>query len=241
MSAVSEDRGLPHQHVHHGPRHAVQSMARATVVAIFGMTFLMQPYRIPSASMEPALQVGDFLLVNKQSPAPAGHWGWLLPYRAASHGQIVIFHERRDGGTLLVKRTIAVEGDTVSLHAGRVLLNGVLQVEPYAVYSPSPRNRFRDDFPNLQNADPDVNALWWIELRRRMHNGGLTVPANQLFVMGDNRNNSQDSRYWGFVPREDVVGEPFMIYLSMREEVSGTFWQRLRHAARWRRTVTVVH
>lgn len=215
-------------------------MLKMCVVLVFIFGFIAQPHRIPSASMQPSLLVGDFLLVNKQRPAPAGHWGWLLPYRAPSRGDIVIFYEPHTNGNLLVKRVEATEGDRIALRAGRVFLNDVLQTEPYAAYSPSARNHYRDDFPNLQSADPDVNALWWIELRRSIRNGALPVPADDMFVMGDNRNNSLDSRYWGFVPRENVVGEPLLVYLSAREQVQGSLWQRIRHAARWRRTITVV-
>lgn len=215
-------------------------MSRVAVVAVFVMTFLLQPYRIPSASMEPTLQIGDFGLVNKQSTAPAGKWSWLMPYRKPALHDIVIFHEPVGEGTLLVKRVVAAPGDRLHLQDGTLYLNGVLQRDSFAQYLPSPRNHFRDDFPNLQNADPDADALWWIEIRHRMHYGELTVPADRFFVMGDNRNNSQDSRYWGFVPQENIVGEPLVIYFSVRQDTKGSFWQRLRHVARWRRILTVV-
>lgn len=229
----------PGQH-ERGAAHAVQSMGRVLVCAIFVFAFVIQPDRIPSASMEKTLLVGDFLLVNKQKFSPAGHWGWLLPYRDARRGDVVIFHQPMDDGTLLVKRVVAVNGDSVHLHAGQLVLNGVPQTEPFAMYMPAGRSHFRDDFPNLQNADPDADARWWIELRRSMHNGAVRVPEGKVFVMGDNRNNSRDSRYWGFLPRQDIVGEPLLIHLSVREDQSGSLWHRLRHAARWRRTFTVV-
>ncbi|MBS1815358.1 MAG: signal peptidase I [Acidobacteria bacterium] len=229
-----------HPHHEHGWPHSVLSVCRVMVCAIFVFAFVIQPDRIPSASMEKTLLVGDFLLVNKQKFAPPGHWGWLLPYRAAKRGDIVIFHQPMDEGTLLVKRVEAVGKDTVRLRAGELVLNGIPQWEAYAMYTPSARNRFRDDFPNLQNADPDADARWWIELRRMMHDGSVQVPDGDVFVMGDNRNNSRDSRYWGFLPQKNIVGEPLLIHLSVREDQRGTLWQRIRHAARWRRTLTVV-
>jgi len=216
-------------------------MVRATVVAVFVLTFLLQPYRIPSASMENTLLVGDFLLVNKQALAPAGKWQRLLPYRFPQHGEVVVFHHPEAPHALLVKRVEAIAGDTLSLHGGQVFLNGHPQTETYTVFTPAPRNRFRDDFPNLQDRDPDTLAAWWVQLRTRIQNGALPVPASAVFVMGDNRNDSQDSRYWGFVPVPDMVGLPMVVYFSVREQTQGTLWQRLRHGVRWRRLMSVVH
>lgn len=226
------------------------------VAAIFVFTFVIQPDRIPSRSMENTLLVGDFLLVNKQKFAPPGHFGWLLPYRPATRGDVIIFHQPFEG-TLLVKRVIAAAGDNLRLHAGQVILNEHPLAEPFAIRTASPLNHFRDDFPNLQNADPDTDARWWIQLRESMHQAPaeqtqqasvdaqaqqseVTVPANHLFAMGDNRNNSLDSRYWGFLPTENIVGEPLLIHLSIREDVQGTLAHRLRHAARWRRSFHIV-
>lgn len=226
--------------VEHGPAHATQSVLRVMIAAMFVFTFVIQPDRIPSRSMENTLLVGDFLLVNKQKFAPAGHWHWLLPYRPAERGDVIIFHQPMDEGTLLVKRVVATEGDTLRLQAGKVVLNGQPQRERFAKYTPTPRNHFRDDFPNLQNADPDTDARWWVELRDSMRNGAVTIPEGDVFAMGDNRNNSRDSRYWGFLPQSNIVGEPLLIHLSVREDETGSLAHRLRHAARWRRTFTII-
>ena len=191
------------------------SLARLTVLSLFVITFLLQPSQIPSSSMEPTMLVGDFVLVNKQVFAPAGHWGWLLPYRDPRRDDIVVFHYPVEPSELLVKRVIAVPGDRLHLHRGAVVLNGSPLAEPFTRYDAVEPSLFRDEFPTLERADPAVEAPWWIELRRRMRRGELPVPPDRYFAMGDNRNNSQDSRFWGFVPRRNIVGEPLLVYLSV--------------------------
>ena len=203
------------------------SIARLTVLALFVITFLLQPSQIPSSSMEPTMLVGDYVLVNKQVFAPAGHWGWLLPYRDPQRDDIVVFHYPVDPAELLVKRVIAVPGDRLHLHRGAVVLNGSPLTEPFTRYDTVEPSPFRDEFPTLQRADPAVEAPWWIELRRRMRRGELPVPTERYFAMGDNRNNSQDSRFWGFVPRRSIVGEPLLVYLSV-DKSAGTPRGRLR-------------
>ncbi len=191
------------------------SMARLTMIALFAVTFLLQPFQIPSSSMEKTLLVGDFVLVNKQVFAPAGRWAWLLPYREPRHDELVVFHYPVNPGELLVKRLIALPDDRLHLLNDHVFLNGEQLTEPFAIYGPAGRSSFRDRFPNLQEADPGAEAAWWTELRGRMGAGDLLVPAGRYFAMGDNRNNSQDSRFWGFVPRENIIGEPLLVYLSV--------------------------
>ncbi len=203
------------------------SLARLTVLSLFVITFLLQPSQIPSSSMEPTMLVGDFVLVNKQVFAPAGHWHWLLPYRDPRRDDIVVFHYPVDPSELLVKRVIAVPGDRLHLHRGAVVLNGKALNEPFTRYDTVDPSLFRDEFPTLERADPAVEAPWWIELRRRMRRGELPVPDNRYFAMGDNRNNSQDSRFWGFVPRGSIVGEPLLVYLSV-DRTAGTPRGRLR-------------
>ena len=190
------------------------SLARLTVVSLFIITFLVQPSQIPTSSMEPTMLVGDFVLVNKQVFAQPGHWRWLLPYREPRHDDIIVFHYPIEPSQLLVKRVIAMPADRIHLRGGAVVLNGAPVREPFAAYAPAERSAYRDEFPNLQRADPAAEATWWIELRHRIRGGDLPVPAGRYFAMGDNRNNSQDSRFWGFVPREDIVGEPLLVYLS---------------------------
>jgi signal peptidase I len=218
--------GNAHQHKP-GVLPSLQSLLNLIVIAIFIITFCAQPFRIPSESMESTLLVGDFLLVNKQA-ASANDSSWLLPTAAIHRGDIVVFHDPVDTTLHLVKRVIGLPGDHLRLHAGHVLINGHLLTEPYAVYRPSPPDNFRDNFPRLQSADPEIDAHWWIRMRSLIDNGELIIPTGNYFVMGDNRNDSEDSRYWGFVPRENIVGEPMLIYFSLQQhdvDDSGTLTQ----------------
>lgn len=194
---------------------AVKLIVEIMVCALFVVTFVVQPFRIPSASMEPTLRVGDFLLVDKQSYAPAGVLDRLLPPTRIERGDLVVFHYPVDPGLHLVKRVVGLPGDRLRLRGGRVLLNGRPLDEPYAFYSTALPNGFRDDFPSLLEADPSVDLRWWIELRRSVREGDVTVPAGEYFVLGDNRNDSEDSRYWGFVPRDAIVGRPLLVYFSL--------------------------
>ena len=186
---------------------AVKSILEIIICALFLVTFVVQPFRIPSGSMEPTLRVGDFLLVDKQSYAPAGVLDKLLPPTRIERGDLVVFHYPVDPGLHLVKRVVGLPGDRLRLRGGRVLLNGKPLREPYAFYSPSLPNGFRDDFPSLLEADPSVDLRWWIELRRSVIRGDIVVPAGEYFVLGDNRDDSEDSREFGPVPADLILGE----------------------------------
>jgi signal peptidase I len=194
--------------------HSFQSLIYIIVVAVFIITFCVQPFRIPSGSMEPTLMVGDFLLVNKQVTA-MGDTGGLLPASAIHRGQIIVFHYPIDPSIHLVKRVVGMPGDHLKMREGRVYINGSPMVEPYAMYRPSGPDNYRDNFPRLQSADPNIDSRWWIRMRTLIDDGELIIPADNYFVLGDNRNNSEDSRYWGFVPRAAIVGQPFLIYFSL--------------------------
>lgn len=195
---------------------AARSLASVLVVALFILTFIIQPFRIPSESMERTLLVGDFLLVNKQIFGPPGIWGWLLPYKPVQHGDIIIFHFPLNPGEYLVKRVIGTPGDAIHLHNGTVYRNDQPIKEPYAVYEKTYPDNFRDQFPAMLYTDPGVDTRWWLEMRRITKNGNIVVPPHSYFAMGDNRNNSRDSRYWGFVPRQNIEGRPLLIYFSLR-------------------------
>jgi signal peptidase I len=194
---------------------ALASLLRIVVVALFLLTFVLQPFLIPSESMERTLLVGDFLLFNKQVFAPAGKLtSWIVPYRNVERGDIVIFHH--PDPPLLVKRVVGLPGDRLRIEDGRVFVNGVALNEPYAAFEPAPANPFRDSFPAKIYTDPQVDPDWWMQMENLTHNGQLLVPPGEYFVLGDNRNHSEDSRYWGFVPRQAIVARPLVIYFSLR-------------------------
>jgi signal peptidase I len=217
-TSVAEPAPLLHSHVlYPTPLDVLASLLTIIAIALFALTFILQPFRIPSESMERTLLVGDFLLVNKNIYGPPGKWRWLLPYREIQRGDIIVFHFPLDPPEHVVKRVIGVPGDRIHLKDGIVYRNGQPLTEPYAVYESANEDAFRDQFPSAPYTDPGVDAHWWRQMRADASGGDLVVPAGQYFVMGDNRNHSRDSRYWGFVPRSSIVGRPFIIYFSVRE------------------------
>jgi signal peptidase I len=211
---------------------AFKALLEIIVAAIFLTTFLLQPSRIPSGSMLPTLRVGDFLLLDKQAYARPSFAHLLLPPTRIHRGDLIVFHYPVDPTLLLVKRVIGLPGDLLRLRDGHVLLNGQPLAEPYAFYSDARPNTFRDNFPSLREADPNVDPLWWIQMRRSTQSGDLTVPPNHFFVLGDNRNDSEDSRYWGFVPRDLIVGRPLLVYFTLRDpdDAQGSSFAQLRQA-----------
>ena len=218
---------------HHSLLHAFQSLLYILVVALFIMTFTAQPFRIPSSSMEPTLLVGDFLLVNKE--VSTGRFPALASASLIHRGDVIVFHYPVDPALHLVKRVIGLPGDRLRLRDGRVWIDGRALSEPYAVYLPSAADSYRDDFPRPDRADPAVDSRWWIQMHSLVANGELTIPPDSYFVLGDNRNNSEDSRYWGLVPRAAIVGKPFLIYFSLKEPAVS-----LTNLARWDRTLRIV-
>ena len=237
----------PVPHPLEGSLLAVQHLLVLITVAVFIVTFIAQPFQIPSGSMEPTLRIGDFLLVDKQIVLTQRNG--VLPSTRIQRGDIVVFHYPVDPSIDLVKRVVALPGDRVRLRAGRVFLNGALQPEPFALYRPAPPDSFRDNFPSMTTAEPGVQSRWWIEMRSRIHNGELLVPPGHFFVLGDNRNNSEDSRFWGFVPEAAIVGKPLVVYFSLRlreptEPLASTFQERLidriANFARWDRVLRIV-
>jgi signal peptidase I len=237
---------------------ALASLLRTVVVALFLLTFVLQPYLIPSESMEHTLLVGDFLLVNKQVYAPAGTPShWLMPYREVARGDIVFFYHSQP--PFLVKRVVGVPGDRLRIADGRVSVNGALLDEPYAAFEPAASNPFRDDFPATVYTDPNVEPLWWKQMQSLTRDGELVVPEGEYFVLGDNRNYSKDSRFWGFVSRQQIVARPLVIYFSLSRPSATDPQQaapqaaddrlghdrqlsaRLSAFARWKRIFHVVH
>jgi signal peptidase I len=189
----------------------VRTLLELLVITIFAITFLVQPAAIPSGSMEPTLRVGELMLTDKQSFAPEGLWRWLLPPTGVRRGDLTVFHFPPQPETLLVKRVIGLPGDHLRLQDGRVILNGAVLDEPYASYLPTQMVPYRDDFPFLRSLDPNVEPAWWAFLRSGVKDGEVTVPAGEYFVLGDNRNASEDSRYWGFVRDDQMIGRPLVV------------------------------
>ncbi len=233
---------------------ALASLLRTTVAALFVLAFVLQPLLIPSESMERTLLVGDFLLFNKQVYAPAGRLArWLLPYRPVERGDIVVFHHPHP--PLLIKRVVGLPGDRVRIEEGKVFVNDAPLDEPYAAFEPAPPSPFRDNFPPKTYSDPQVDPEWWRQMGSLTENGELVVPEGEYFVLGDNRNHSSDSRYWGFVPRQAIVARPLVIYFSVRQPSHTDIEQaaddrlgqqrdlpaRVAGFARWSRIFRVVH
>jgi signal peptidase I len=235
---------------------AVQSILVTVVIAFFIITFLLQAFRIPSPSMENTLLIGDYLLADKVHFAQSGVARWLLPYSEIKRGDIVLFRFPVQPSQHFVKRVIGVPGDRIRIQNKRVIVNGTpLNDSAYAIHRRAKLDYFRDNFPLADLAPHDIESKWWLEMRRHMRRGELVVPAGNYFVMGDNRDDSLDSRYWGFVPRENVIGRPLIIYWSlttpwraaaaagMPDGKLGRFAYAVTHPwqfTRWERTLRLV-
>jgi len=192
----------------------IQSVAGTVAIAVFVVTFLAQAFTIPSESMEQTLLIGDYLLVDKLCYGNGGLWSRLLPYRKVRRGDVVVFHYPVNPAQDFVKRVVGVPGDRVRLINKRVFVNGVPQDEGYVQFITKLRNPYRDDFPRTDSPDYGVDARWWKQMPKLVEDHQLIVPEDHYFVLGDNRDDSQDSRYWGFVPRENIIGRPLVIYWS---------------------------
>ena len=196
---------------------SLRALLSSVVVAIFIVTFVTQAFQIPSSSMEKTLLVGDYLLVDKArfGPSLAG----LLPGREIERGDIVVFHYPVQPENYFVKRVVAVPGDRLRIIDKELIVNGRLQSDPFTQHIDPRFDGYRDDFPQLRFAPANVDPRWWVEMHRQTRDDGeLIVPPGRYFVLGDNRDDSQDSRYWGFVPRENIIGSPLMIYWSVRSQ-----------------------
>lgn len=194
-----------------------KSIAVAVVVWLFLRTFLVEAFRIPSPSMEKTLLVGDFLFVNKAVyGAEIPFTGIRLPaVREPEQGDVLVFDSVEEEGLKVVKRLIGMPGDTLAMHGGVLYRNGVLVSEPYVQHldpdkSESPEYRFKMRSWQVRHLagdstgyDPDLQD--W---------GPIVVPADSFFMMGDNRDQSYDGRYWGYLPRTSVRGTPLVIYYS---------------------------
>jgi signal peptidase I len=199
----------------------LQSLAATIVMAVFLITFAVQAFQIPSESMEKTLLIGDYLLVDKAHYAKPGLFGWLLPYRQVHRQDIVVFRYPVNPQQHFVKRVVGVPGDHVRLVNKHVYVNGVRLPDEYATFHWGQRDHFRDDFPNGGFFTDRIASKWFIQAQKLIEDGQLIIPQGSYFVLGDNRDDSYDSRYWGLVPAENIVGRPLVIYWSM-EPATGT-------------------
>jgi signal peptidase I len=183
-------------------REYFEALVTAVALALFVRTFVFQAFKIPTGSMEPNLLVGDHLIVNKMIHAPAitGFERLLLPDRDIRRGDVVVFKYPEDPERDFIKRVIGLPGDRLELRRKKVLINGKPIDEPYVHYLEPPN-------PDGPSRPDDVREEY----------GPVTVPAGQYFMMGDNRDNSQDSRFWGFMPQAYVKGKALFIYFSFKE------------------------
>jgi signal peptidase I len=195
------------------PRGFVTEWAVTLAIYLFATTTLVQAYVIPTASMESTVRVGDHMLVDRvtySKPLPAGPR--ILPYRDPARGDIVVFHYPEDVRETYIKRVIGVPGDHIRLENKQVIRNGRRLIEPYTQHIATYPDAYRDDFPLTAGVYTTPRGRDMFQ--RYVRNGEVVVPPDALFVMGDNRENSEDSRYWGFVPRGYVIGKPLFIYWS---------------------------
>jgi signal peptidase I len=216
------------------PLEAIASICAVLVVGLFVMAFVFQNFEIPSASMEKTLLIGDHVVVDRVTLAPHTSWAPFVHYRPVKHGDIIVFLKPHPEtpDLILVKRAIGLPGDHIHLQHGVVYINGVAQKEPYAIMPDTdptdPQNAYeppRDDFPSDpaaigQEASDNNAAYWAVDLPNHIQNGDIVVPPNTVFAMGDNRTESLDSRFWGFVPQENIMGRPLFVYWSFKTPAS---------------------
>ena len=205
------------------PMEALASICTILAIGMFVFGFIFQNFEIPSGSMLNTLLIGDHVVVDRITLAPATKWAPFVHYRAVRRGDIVVFMKPNPESPdlILVKRTIGLPGDHIHLRNGVVYLNSVAQNEPYAIqptadgmgmqgYQP-----YRDDFPSVTpGADEQVTEFWREELPQHIQGDDLVVPPGYVFAMGDNRTESLDGRYWGFIPQQNILGRPLFVYWS---------------------------
>lgn len=235
----------------------LESLAVVLVTGLFIITFVLQAFAIPSSSMEDTLLIGDHLFVNREHFAPRTKWiGPLLPYRDLRRGDIVVFLSPAEPGLYLVKRVIGIPGDRIHLRDGAVYRNGEKLDEKYVMHKAfGSFDPYRDNFPSVPASDLyNVTPEWQASLQNYVQGDDLVVPPNHYFAMGDNRDVSRDSRYWGFVPRENVIGQPMFVYWSFKtaadEYQHREFGERMKSLAytvvrffdqtRWDRTLKAI-
>ena len=237
------------------PRGTIAEWTITILLLLFGTTTLVQAFVIPTGSMEDTLLIGDHLLVDKLAYAPSGSFSkYILPYENPKDGDIIVFRYPVDISQTFVKRVVGVAGDHIKIIDQQVYRNGKKLVEPYTVHKNPYPDSFRDNFPN---SEPNLMLLDRARdmLANNVVNGEVVVPPDSFFAMGDNRDNSLDSRYWGFVPRGNIIGKPLIIYWSYNASTESLASSSVNNLAshfldlaehfftktRWDRTFRLIH
>lgn len=192
------------------------SLAAVLVTGLFIITFIVQAFEIPSSSMENTLLIGDHVFVNRIQFSPSSSWiGPLLPYREIHRGDIFVFLSPVTPGLYVVKRVMGIPGDRIHLRDGVVYRNGEKLNESQVIHTTDGYNPYRDNFPAVPPSEFNgVYQDWALTLPQHIQGDDVVVPPDSYFAMGDNRDVSLDSRFWGFVPKENVIGRPMFIYWS---------------------------
>jgi len=233
-------------------RNSLAEWTVTIILLLFGTTTLVQAFVIPTGSMEDTLLIGDHLLVDKLAYAPPGPISkYLLPYTPVRRGDIIVFRYPMDVSQTYVKRVIGIPGDRIRIENKQLYRNGQRVEEPYAYHKTDYFDSYRDNFPGIPNTPISDAAQEMLE--KHVVNGEVVVPPNCYFAMGDNRDSSFDSRHWGFVPAENIIGKPLIIYWSYdapTEQLASSSIS-LDHAldlvqnfftkTRWRRTFRLIH
>ena len=208
------------------------------ILLLFGTTTLVQAFVIPTGSMEDTLLIGDHLLVDKLAFAPAGGIGsHLLPYMDVKRGDIIVFRYPIDLTQTFVKRVVGVPGDRIRIINKQLYVNGQALTEPYVEHKTPYIDAYRDNFPSQPNTQVYEPAVRMLE--QNVVNEEIVVPDGNYFAMGDNRDLSLDSRYWGFVPDSLVRGSPVMVYYSFSPDSADAFaWLK---RVRWARLGELIH
>jgi signal peptidase I len=208
----------------HTRRGNIAEWVVTLLILIFTTTTLAQAFVIPSSSMEDTLMTGDHVIVDKLTYSPSGPLSkHLLPYQQVQRGDIIVFRYPVDISKNYVKRVIGIPGDHIRIADKQLILNGHSVTEPYKFLKTDFILPYRDNFPGdpRHTAFPSGQQM----ILNHVQNGELIVPPGHYFAMGDNRDYSEDSRYWGFVPRENIIGKPVIVYWSYEsttERLSGS-------------------
>jgi signal peptidase I len=196
-------------------RGALAEWTFTILLLLFGTTMLVQAYVIPTGSMESTLLIGDHLLVDKLAYAPPGKLSrYLLPYRPIKRGDIIVFRYPLDLTNTFVKRAIGLPGDRIRIADKVLYINGKAMNEPYVIHKFGHIDNYKDYFPSDTGFGIRKEAHDMLEQHVDKKTGELVVPDECYFAMGDNRDESDDSRFWGFVPRQNIIGKPLVVYWS---------------------------